>query len=91
VLDDDMEEFVRSSSPSFQLLVSGAVPPRTLVLSAVANPATGETVGDTSLFQAQADWLETTGTFNATLRGLTVHGKTLADVSFQFPAGNDHE
>jgi hypothetical protein len=91
LLDDDMEDFVRSPSPSFQLVATVAGTPQTLVLSAVANPATGETVGDTSLFQAQADWLKTTGNFNATLHGLMVRGKTLADVSFDFPAGNDHE
>jgi hypothetical protein len=91
VLDDEMEDFVRSSSPSFQLIVTDAGTPQTLVLAAVANPATGETVGDTSLFQAQADWLKTTGNFNATLHGLTVRGKTLPDVSFPFPAGNAHE
>jgi hypothetical protein len=91
VLDDEMEDFVRSSSPSFQLIVAGAGTPQTLNLSAVANPATGETVGDTSLFQAQADWLKTTGNFSATLHGLTVRGKTLDDVSFSFPAGNDHD
>ena len=75
VLDDEMEDFVRSSSPSFQLIVTGAGTPQTLVLAAVANSATGETVGDTALFQAQADWLKTTGNFNATLHGLIVRGK----------------
>jgi hypothetical protein len=91
VLDDEMEDFVRSSSPSFPLLVTGPGPAQTLVLSAVANPATGETVGDTSLFQGQADWLKTTGNFNATLHGLIVRGKTLPDVSFNFPAGSAPE
>jgi len=88
LLDDEMEDFVRSSSPSFELLVNGAGGPRTLILAAVANPATGETVGDASLFQAQADWLKATGSFSGVLHGLTVHGRTLADVPFNFPAEN---
>jgi hypothetical protein len=91
VLDDEMEDFVRSSSPSFELRASVAGEARTLVLAAVANPATGETVGDTAQFQAQADWLRTTGQFDGVLHGLTVRGKTLADAAFPFPAGNDHD
>jgi hypothetical protein len=91
VLDDEMEDFVRSSSPSFEIRATVAGTAQTLVLSAVANPATGESVGDTALFQAQADWLKTTGNFAATLHGLTVRGTTFPDTSFDFPAGNDKE
>jgi hypothetical protein len=91
VLDDEMEEFVRSTSPSFELRATVGGTPQTLVLTAVANSATGETVGGTSLFQAQADWLKTAGSFSAVLHGLTVRGTTFPDTPFPFPAGNDHE
>ena len=60
-----------------------------LDLEAVANPATGETVGDTSLFQGQADWLKATPEFDAVLKSITVRGTTFSDVKFNFPRGND--
>jgi len=89
VFDDDMEYFVRSPAPSITIMATATGETRTLVLAAVANPATGETVGDTSLFQAQADWLRTTPDFSAKLLSIPVHGSTFTDVSFNFPAGND--
>jgi hypothetical protein len=91
VLDDEMEDFVRSSSPAFVVTATAGGTARTLVLSAMANPATGETVGDTSLFEARADWLKTTGEFDAVLHGLVIRGKPIADVRFNFPAGNDKD
>src|SRR4051812_43392691 len=50
VLDGEMENFVRVTAPAIEVAVSDGSGPRTLVLKAVANPATGETVGDTSQF-----------------------------------------
>jgi hypothetical protein len=61
------------------------------MLAAVANPATGETVGDTSLFEGQADWLKTAREFDATLKTITVRGTTFAEVKFNFPKGNDKD
>src|SRR5271157_4155067 len=52
VLDGELENFIRSSAPSVEIVAEVGGAPRNLVLAAVANPATGETVGDTSLFQA---------------------------------------
>jgi hypothetical protein len=89
VFDGELENFIRSSVPSFEIdaTVDGA--PQVLVLNAVANPATGETVGDSSLFETQADWLKTTRNFDATLKSITIRGTTFADVKFNFPKGND--
>src|SRR5438270_2107789 len=52
VFDGELENFIRSTVPSFEIdaAVNGA--PQALQLSAVANPATGETIGDSSLFEA---------------------------------------
>jgi len=69
--------------------VNGA--PQVLVLNAVANPATGETVGDSSLFETQADWLKTTRDFDATLKSIAIRGTTFTDVKFNFPKGNDKD
>jgi hypothetical protein len=89
VLDGEMENFIRCQAPSIEIVAAAGGAERTLVLAAVANPATGETVGDTSLFQAQADWLRTTRGFDAVLRQVTVRGTTFTAVKFNFPRGND--
>jgi hypothetical protein len=85
VLDDEMEDFIRSSSSSITIVAKFGGQTRTLVLGAVANPATGETVGDTSLFQGQADWLKATSSFDGNLSSLTIRKTTFTDVSFSFP------
>ena len=91
VFDGELENFIRSSVPSFEIdaTVNGA--PQVLVLNAVANPATGETVGDSSLFETQADWLKTTRDFDATLKSIAIRGTTFTDVKFNFPKGNDKD
>lgn len=58
VLDGHAENFVRLKSPSLEATVTSGSEKKVLSLKAVANPATGETVGDTSQFEAQADWLK---------------------------------
>ncbi len=85
VLDDDMENFVRITPPSFD--VTAKLPDRTEVLHfvAIANTATGETVGSSSQFEAQADWLKTTKTFAAVLREINVKETIFTNVAFNFP------
>jgi hypothetical protein len=89
VLDDEMEEFMRSSSPVLTITATVNGEPRTLVLAAVANSATGETVGDTSQFQGQADWIKTATSFEGTVQDITIRGSHFAEVKFNFPQGND--
>ena len=89
VFDDDMEDFVRSPSPAVTIVARVGGESRRLTLAAVANPATGETVGDTALFQGQADWVRTTRHFSATVQAIEVHGNHFSDVTFDFPAGSD--
>ena len=89
ILDAEMENFVRSAVPSIEIAADVGGAPRTLVLKAVANPATGETVGDTSLFEAQADWLRDARQFDAVLGSVTIRGTTFTGVRFNFPRGND--
>jgi len=91
VFDGELENFIRSSVPSFEVTATVDGTLRTLVFTAVPNPATGETVGDTSLFEASADWLKTTKEFDATLKSITIRGTTFADVKFNFPKGNDKD
>jgi len=88
VLDDEMEEFVRIAAPSIEIHATVDGSPRTLVLAAVGNTATGETVGNTSLFEAQAEWLRTATHFDGIIMSVTVQGTTYTGVKFNFPKGN---
>ncbi|HUR59627.1 MAG TPA: hypothetical protein VM029_18050 [Opitutaceae bacterium] len=91
VFDGGLENFIRSSAPSIEIAATVNGGPQTLTLRAVANPATGETVGDTALFETQADWLKTTGEFDAVLKRIAIRGRDFSDVKFNFPKGNDQD
>jgi len=91
VLDGEMENFVRVKAASFEVVASGGAEKRVLTFRAVANPATGETVGDCAQFEASATWLKTEATFDATLTSLEIRGTTFAAVAFNFPKGNDRD
>lgn len=91
VLDGEMENFIRLAAPAIELTATVSGQPRLLVLTAVPNPATGETSGNTAQFEAQADWLKTTATFDALIPRLEVRGTTFTDVRFNFPTGNEAE
>jgi hypothetical protein len=53
MLDSELENFVRSSSASIEITATVAGAPAGVTLAAVANPETGETVGDTSSSRAR--------------------------------------
>jgi hypothetical protein len=89
ILDDDFENFVRTTMESFEMTTRLPGREQTLAFKAIANNATGETIGDTSMFEAQADWLKTEKKFDAVLKQVTVHGTTYSNVTFNFPKGND--
>ena len=89
VLDGELEKFIRIAAPSLRLVARVKDTDQSLELFAVANAATGETIGDTSQFEATADWLKTTPRFDARLTEVTIRGKTYRDVSFNFPKGNE--
>lgn len=91
VFDGELENFIRSSVPSFEIAATVNGQPQTLVLQAVPNAATGETVGDSSLFETRADWLKTTSIFDAELKAITIRGTTFTDVKFNFPKGNEKD
>lgn len=89
VLDGELENFIRITPESFDIAAKVSGRDETLTLKAVANSATGETVGDTSLFEGQADWLKTATNFDATLMAVNVRGNNYTNVAFNFPKGND--
>ncbi len=91
VLDGEMEEFIRVKAATFEAVATVAGAKQTLTFQAVANAATGETVGNSSQFEASADWLKTTATFDGMLTALEIKGTTFSDVAFNFPKGNDKD
>ena len=91
VLDGEMENFIRVTAPDLTIATQINGAPQALVLRAIASGATGETIGNTALFEGQADWLKTTPEFDGTLKTFTIRGTTFTDVKFNFPKGNDKD
>lgn len=89
ILDGELENFVRIPEASFEIAAKLSGKEEVLTMKAVANRATGETVGDTALFETQAEWLKTTPTFNAVIKELTVRDHKYQNIAFNFPKGND--
>ena len=91
ILDGEMENFVRIAPPSFDLRVKLPDRQETLHFEAVANRATGDKVGSTSLFEAGADWLRTNKTFDAVLPEISVEGTVFTNIAFNFPKGTQEQ
>ena len=91
ILDGEMENFIRVAAPSFEILATTGGQSQPLLLVAVANSATGETLGDTALFETTAPWLKTTPSFDGVLTKLEIRGTTFAGVPFNVPRGNDKD
>jgi hypothetical protein len=91
VLDGEMENFIRVPAPEFEIVATVGGQPRPLVFKAVPNSATGETVGDTAQFDASADWLKNTDSFDAVLTKLEIKGTPFTAVAFNFPKGNEKD
>ena len=84
ILDAHAENFVRITSPTIELVAMPGGKFTPLTLAAVANPATGETVGNTSQFEIQADWLKTAGAFSGIVT-VEIKGTKFEKVAFALP------
>lgn len=82
VLDGHMENFIRLPVVSLELTCVAGGTERTLALGAVAQAATGETVGDTSQFAGQAEWLRTSEPITGKIRTITIRGTDFTDQPF---------
>jgi hypothetical protein len=80
VLDAHAENFIRLPDRAIEALVQRNGQPTPLTLAAVANDATGETVGDTSQFTGTADWLKSPQTIELAVPALTVRGLAFQDI-----------
>jgi hypothetical protein len=81
VLDGHAEKFVRIPAPSIELVAMPGGKFTPSPLKAVANPVTGETVGDTSQFAVQADWLKTADEV-AGIVSIEIKGEKFEQVGF---------
>jgi hypothetical protein len=81
VLDGHAENFIRIPAPTLELVAMPGGKYTPLSLKAVANPTTGETVGNTSQFDTQAEWLKTAGEF-AGIVTLEIKGTKFEQVPF---------
>ena len=81
VRDGHAENFVRIAAKEIELVAIVGGQRRTLALAAVANPATGETVGNTSQFEATADWLKSTAEFPGTVTAVDIRGTVFRNVA----------
>lgn len=82
ILDGHAEDFVRIAAPSIEVVTISGGQRRPLSLKAVANAATGETVGNTSQFQAQADWLKSGGEMAGTIETVEIKGTQFKTLGF---------
>lgn len=89
LMDGHAENYVRVKTGGFDVAASVGGKTETLSFLAMPNSATGETVGDTSYFEAQADWLKAAAEFDAQIVSLDVRGARFANVKFNFPKGNE--
>ena len=81
ILDGHAENFVRIKAAGFDASSNFNGEKRPLTFRATANAATGETVGDTSQFDAQADWLKSTGAFTITIPTLEIRGTSFKSIT----------
>ena len=86
MLDGHAENFVRLPIPALEAVATVGGTPRPLSLQAVANAATGETVGNTSQFEVQADWLKGPEAFTVVVPSLEIRGSSFKEIKATFPA-----
>lgn len=82
ILDGHAENFVRIAAASIEITTISGGQRRPLSLKPVANTATGETVGNTSQFQAQADWLKSGGEMAGTIEAVEIKGTAFKTLGF---------
>ncbi len=89
-LDAHAENFVRLAQPSIGITVKADGTTKQIVLEAVANPATGETVGRTSCFRGQTDWLKERTQWDGVIDSIEILGQIFTATPFHFHQDQDH-
>ena len=79
--DGEMENYVRVAAPSFPATARIGEEERALVFHASANSATGESIGNTALFEAHAEWLANKPLITLSLPSITVKQRTFSNLT----------
>lgn len=85
VLDDDLENFIRIAQTQMIVSLNDQGDSTSLTLEAIANPATGETVGSTSYFAGSSEWIKTHPHFQAVASKVVIRASEFNRVSFTYP------
>ena len=85
-LDAHMEDYVRLDAPSFSASVVIDGRSQAVVFAAVSNVATGEKIGDSSLFEGRIVGLPDHPALLVSVPALIVKGRTYANIKARLPA-----
>jgi len=83
VLDGGAERFLRVEQSQISVTMDG----QEVVFQAVANPATGESVGDTSQFTASVKGLSKEDHFAVRIGEIVVYRQSFKNIEFDYPEG----
>lgn len=83
VLDGEAEQGVPISDPELVVEAEGV----RLTLAPQANPLSGETAGNTSVYSGRAEALEGRHSWRGRLKQIMVRGRRFSDVAVQVPQG----
>ncbi len=84
VLNAHAERPVRGALAGFEVVARADGQTYQLQFKATDNPLTGETVGNTSLFEAPAEWLTAAKSFEGELMEISIQGTRFVDIVFNF-------
>lgn len=85
VLDAHAENFLRVPLASFQITLDLKGGTRPVLMSAVADSRTGETVGDTSRFEGKDEGMKDSAGFAGTVTEIEIGGSRFSGVKFRIP------
>ena len=89
VLDGEVDKFVRISQEELALQVTTKdSESQSVSMTAVEDAATGESIGNTSHFQARTE-MKGVENFDAVLSSVKIKGTVFEKVSFSYPGGNE--
>jgi hypothetical protein len=89
VLDGEVENFVRVSQEELSMQVTAKdSKSQSILMTAVEDAATGESIGNTSHFRAQTE-MKGVESFDAILSSVKIKGTVFEKVSFSYPQGNE--
>jgi hypothetical protein len=83
VLDGHAEDFIRIKAATLEATLGTGGEQRPVTFNAVANSATGESVGNTAQFDATADTLKASTPVRGTLSAIDIRGTTFKAISFE--------